>query len=219
MKNMTQTRKIGRATMFLLALSVVPVVAGAVRLAGLAEVTAENARFVADPVPVFLHILSASVWSVLGAFQFSPRLRRGKPGLHRGAGRVLVPLGLVAALSGLWMTWFYPTVGHDGPLVFFLRLVVGSAMALSIALGVAAIRRRDVTAHGAWMLRGYALGLGAGTHVLTHIPYFVFEEIQGELSRALCLGAGWAINAAVAEWIIRRRPVTARALPLTAQSS
>gem|GEM_PF-5750416 len=49
------------------------------------------------------------------------------------------------------------------------------------------------------------LGLGAGTQVLTHIPFFLFPGIQGELSRALFVGAGWAINLAVAEWVIRRR--------------
>ncbi len=88
----------------LIALSVVPVVAGAIRLAGLAggeEITPENARFVAAPLPMVLHILSASLYCVLGAFQFAPGFRRGRPGWHRGAGRLLVPCGLVAALSGL----------------------------------------------------------------------------------------------------------------------
>ena len=54
----------------LLMLSLVPVVAGAVRLSGLAElsdgsgVTPENARFVAMPVPVVLHIVCASLYGV-----------------------------------------------------------------------------------------------------------------------------------------------------------
>jgi uncharacterized membrane protein len=95
----------------LIALSFIPIVAGTVRLTQLgsgAEVTPDNARFLAAPLPVVLHILSAMVYCVLGAFQFSPTLRRRKPGWHRVAGRVLVPCGLVAALSGLWMAQFYP---------------------------------------------------------------------------------------------------------------
>ena len=98
----------------LIALSALPVGAGAVRLAGLAsgvEITPENARFFAAP----LHILSVSVYCVLGAFQFSPVIRRRRPGWHRGAGRLLVPLGLVAAFSGLWLTQFYPSVGGLRP--------------------------------------------------------------------------------------------------------
>ena len=117
----------------LIALSALPIGFGAVRLAELAggaEITPENARFFAAPVPVVLHILGVSVYCVLGAFQFSPGIRRRRPGWHRGAGRLLVPLGLVAALSGLWLTQFYPPVDHDGPLLYVMRLVVGSAMGL-----------------------------------------------------------------------------------------
>ena len=67
------------------------------------------------------------------------------------------------------------------------------------------IRRRDFTSHGAWMTRAYAIGLGAGTQVLTHIPWFVLAGTRpGELPRAVMMGAGWAINVVVAEWIIRR---------------
>ena len=87
-----------------------------------------------------------------------------------------------------------------------MRLLVGSVMVLFICLGVAAIRRRNTPRHSAWMIRGYALGLGAGTQALTHLPWFLFPAIQGELTRALCMGAGWAINVAVAEWVIRRQP-------------
>ena len=95
----------------LIALSLVPVAAGAFRLAQLgggAEITPENVRFFAAPLPAVLHILSASIYCVLGAFQFSPGIRRWRPGWHRGAGWLLVSLGLVAALSGLWLTQFYP---------------------------------------------------------------------------------------------------------------
>lgn len=191
----------------LIALSVIPVAAGAVRLGELtggAEITPENARFFAAPLPAVLHILSVSLFCIPGAFQFAPGIRRRRPGWHRGAGRLLVPCGLVAALSGLWMTQFYPPVMGDGPLLYGIRLVVGSAMTLFIVLGFAAIRRRDIARHRAWMMRGYALGLGAGTQALTHLPWFLFPGIQGELTRALLMGAGWTINLAVAEWIIRR---------------
>jgi uncharacterized membrane protein len=195
---------------FLIALSFIPVAAGATRLVWLAsgvEITPENARFFAAPVPVVLHIMSVSLFCILSAFQFSPGFRRRRPGWHRGLGRLLVPCGLVAALSGLWLTQFYPPVEGDGPLLHGIRLVVGSAMTLFIVLGIAAIRRRDIARHRAWMMRGYAIGLGAGTQALTHLPWLLFPGIQGELTRALLMGAGWAINLAVAEWIIRRRPV------------
>lgn len=202
----------------LVVLSVIPIVAGAVRavqLASGAEVTPESARFFASPLPIALHLASMVVYCLAGALQFAPGFRRRHTRWHRAAGRILVPCGLVAALSGLWMTQFYPPAdpagslpaSFDGPALYGIRLLAGAAMAACLCLGVAAVRRRSFRQHGAWMVRAYALGLGAGTQVITHLPWFVFPGIRGELTRTLCMGAGWAINVAVAEWLIARRRV------------
>lgn len=191
----------------LVLLSLVPAVAGASRLAQLAagaEITAENARFFAKPFPVVVHVLAVIPYSILGAFQFAPGFRRRRRGWHRAAGRVLAVFGLVAALTGLWMAHFYPWPEGDGEILYVLRLVFGSLMAVSIVRAVEAIRRRDFASHGAWMMRGYAVGMGAGTQVLTHLPWFIVIGKPGELSRAFLMGAGWVINLAVAEWIIRK---------------
>ena len=78
-------------------------------------------------------------------------------------------------------------------------------MVISIVLGFTAIRRRDVRGHRAWMMRGYALGLGAGTQALTLLAGELIAGPPSELSRALLMGAAWVINLAVAEWIIRKQ--------------
>ncbi|MGN9845686.1 DUF2306 domain-containing protein [Nonomuraea sp. H19] len=198
----------------LIALSAVPMIAGAVRLTELtggAAITPDNARFFAAPLPVVSHIISVGLYCILGAFQFAPGFRGRRPGWHRAAGRLLVPFGLVAALSGLWMTFFYPRPEGDGDLLAGFRLVFGLAMLLSIVLGFAAIRRRDIARHRAWMIRGYAVGLGAGTQAVVLTLWSVAHGMPGEFPRALLMGAAWAINLAVAEWIIRRRyPARAR---------
>ena len=204
--------KAGSATWLvaaLLVLSAIPLAAGAFRLTQLAggtEITPANARFFASPLPVVLHIVSAGVYAILGVFQFAPRFRRRRPGWHRAAGRLLVLCGLLVGLSGLWMTLFYPRPDGSGELLSALRLLFGSAMVVSIVLGFAAIRRGDVMGHRAWMMRGYAIGLGAGTQVLTLLVGELISGPPSELSRALLMGAGWVINLAVAEWIIRTRP-------------
>ena len=104
------------------------------------------------------------------------------------------------------MTLFYSHPVGDGDLLSALRLLFGSAMIVSIVFSFAAIRRGDVKKHRAWMMRGYAIGLGAGTQALVLMAGEMIAGKPSELSRALLMGAGWAINLAVAEWIIRRRP-------------
>ena len=201
----------------LVLLSLVPAIAGTARLNELingAEITAANQRFFDMPLPVILHILSVIPYSLIGAFQFSAEFRRRHRTWHREAGKLLVLCGMMAALSGLWMTLAYPWANNDGEAVFVERLVFGSGMLVSILLAIDAIRRRNFSSHGEWMIRAYAIGLGAGTQVFTHLPFFLLVGKPGELGRGVMMGAGWVINVIVAEWIIRaarRRREPARA--------
>jgi len=118
------------------------------------------------------------------------------------AGRVLVGLGLAAA-AALWMTLFYARQPGTGELAYVFRLAFGTGMAACMVVGFAAIRGGDVHRHRAWMTRAYALALGAGTQVFTQgFGQAVFGI--SELSTDLMLGAGWIINLAVAEYVIRR---------------
>jgi uncharacterized membrane protein len=119
------------------------------------------------------------------------------------AGRVLVVLGLGVAVSALWLTLFYPRQPGTGALAYVFRLAFGSGLAACFVLGFSAIRRGDVARHRAWMTRAYALALGAGTQVFTQgIGHAVFGT--GVTTTDLMLGAGWVINLAIAEYVIRR---------------
>jgi hypothetical protein len=191
----------------LIVLSVVPALGGATRLmqVGRGVETAENARFLAMPLPIILHIIAATLYSFFGALQFSPGFRKHHRQWHRMAGRVLLPAALIVAGSGLWMTLNYPWPVNDGLAVFAERLVFGALMLISVVLGIEALRRRRYAEHGDWMIRAYAIGLGAGTQVLTHLPWFLLVDLKpGYLPRAVMMGLGWIINIAVAENVIRK---------------
>ncbi|MHC6219467.1 DUF2306 domain-containing protein [Arthrobacter sp. MMS24-S77] len=206
----------------LIFLSLIPVIAGAARLTELtagAAVTPQNERFFASPIPVVTHIVSVTVYCLLGAFQFVPSLRRAKRAWHRIAGRILVPAGLLAALSGLWMSMFYALPAGDGEALLVLRLIFGSAMVASIILGFLAIRRRDFVRHSAWMTRAYAIGLGAGTQALVILPWVLAFGPTDEATRAVLMGASWVINLAVAEYAIHRRVRSERCTGRTSHSS
>jgi hypothetical protein len=206
-----------KATIALLVLSSLPIVAGGLRLtqlSGGADIVPANPRFAAVPLPVVLHIVSATVFAYLGAFQFAAGFRRSRPGWHRAAGRLLVPFGLLVGLTGVWMTLFYPRAEGSGDLLYAFRLVFGSAMVVSIVLGLTEIRRRNVNRHRAWMTRGYAIGLGAATQMLTLIAGELAFGPPTELSHDILMGAGWMINLAIAEWILRKRPARAAKSPI-----
>jgi uncharacterized membrane protein len=191
----------------LIGLSLVPAIAGTARLVEVtshAQVTPANARFLAQPLPVMLHILTVIPYSMIGAFQFAPAFRRRHRAWHRAAGRVLGVCGLIAALTGLWMTQFYAWPPGDGVGVYVERLIFGTMMLAALILGLSAVRRRDFKAHGRWMIRAYAIGMGAGTQVLTHLPYFILVGKPGEGWRTVLMGSAWVINLAVAEWVINR---------------
>jgi hypothetical protein len=163
------------------------------------------ARFTASPVPVILHIVSATLFSVAGAFQFVPALRRGRRSWHKVAGRVVLPAGFGVALSGLWMAILYPHPSGDGPALLVIRVVFGSYMVVSLVLAVRALLRRRYVVHGAWMTRAYALGVAAGTQAIALIPGSILFGPDDQTSRAVAMGAAWVLNLVVAEFVIRRR--------------
>ena len=190
----------------LAALSAIPLTAGALRLIQLAggpPVIPADHRFAGFPLALVVHIAGATAYVLAGMLQFLPRFRRRHRAWHRRAGRALAGAGLLVALSALWMTLFYPAQPGTGDLLFVLRLGFGSAMAACLVLGFTAVRRRDIAGHRAWMIRAYALGLAAGTQAVTEgVGGAVFGT--GVLAADLAKGAGWVINLAVAEWVVRR---------------
>ncbi|MEU7526732.1 DUF2306 domain-containing protein [Saccharothrix sp. NPDC042600] len=203
----------------LIALGLVPVVAGSLRLAELGggpQLIASGGRDYAS-APGFLvaHIVAVIVYAVLGAFQFAPGFRARRRGWHRVAGRLLVVCGLVGAVSGLWLSLFQhrPEIS---PLLTGIRLVVGTAWVVFLVLGFTAIRRRNFVHHRAWMTRAYAIALGAGTQAFTVGGWQLAAGTPDPFTEALLMLAGWLINLAVAEWAIRRS--TARRAPITAST-
>lgn len=193
----------------LLALSAVPLVAGGVRLAQLTtgHLDVSSARFGQAPWLVTLHILAAALFSVLAAFQLDPRWRARAPRWHRAAGAVTLLSGLMVAASGAHMAMTYSIPQElQGPLLRVTRLAVSGGMLLSLLLALQAIVERRFEAHGAWMLRAYALGLGAGTQVLVFLPaeLLVSGPVHGR-PRDFLMAAAWGLNLAVAELIILRK--------------
>jgi uncharacterized membrane protein len=192
----------------LLLISAIPFATGVARIAGLAgnpDISSENARFVASPFPVIVHILGASLFSILGALQFSSGLRQRSPRWHRVSGRIVVASGVFAALTGLWMTVMYPIpLELQGGLLYAVRIFVSVAMLLSIFLAMAAVKGGDIATHRAWMIRTYALGQGAGMQVVVLLPWMLLIGKPNMLIRDVLMSVAWLINLLVAKMAIQR---------------
>jgi Predicted membrane protein (DUF2306) len=178
-------RAVGWVQVGLIGLAAIPILAGTARLVELLggpEAIPTDTRFAASPAPVVVHVAASIGYALLGAFQFSASIRKRHPG---------------------WMTLTFPLKAGTGDLLYVMRLVVSSAMAISLILGIVAIRARQLARHRAWMMRAYALALGAGTQAFT-VGFGEAIFGAGVVRRDLMMASGWVINLAVAEWLIRR---------------
>ena len=201
-----------RLALLLLTLALIPVGATVYRLADLAfwPATADTLRFHAAHWPVAVHITGGALFMILGALQLIPALRRHA--WHRRAGRVAVVAGFLAAAAGLWMTLTFPAAPNNGPVLFALRLIAGTAWIVFLALAVQAIRQRQIARHRAYMARALAMAFGAGTTVITFGLWFAATGIDNDLTSALSQGAAWALNLALVEWALARH-ATPKGLP------
>ena len=200
-----------RFALFLLAL--VPVLIGGLILASMYFGLSNDFNAPEDilrrdsyPIAVIGHILGGITMLMLGFTQFSPGLRRNFPRVHRWVGRGLVGAGGYFALSGLWMN-AAKGAQADSALYDVAQNLVAVAFLAVLFLGVRAIRQRRVAAHRAWMMRAYAITLGAATQTVMLLPVFLlFGPPQG-LVADLAFISGWVVNLTVAEWVIRRGQV------------
>ncbi|UWR25738.1 DUF2306 domain-containing protein [Sulfitobacter sp. S223] len=188
--------------------SFIPVVGGLIRifeLTGGPQIAPVNPRALLAPLPIILHITSSSLFCVLGAFQFLPSPRRQRPAAHRVIGRLIAIAGCISALTGLWMTHFYVFPEPlQGPALYRVRMVLGTAMVGLIIWAVIAARSLNVLQHSASMVRAYAIGQGASTQTVLGISWIIAvgSEAMGPLRDGLMIFA-WVVNLLAAEIFIR----------------
>jgi uncharacterized membrane protein len=198
-----------RIALFLLAS--IPVLIGGLILRSmhLSEVDAltepaDILRRASYPWAITGHILGGAAILMLGLAQFSSRLRRAAPQLHRWTGRALVAGGTWIALSGLWMNAARQAQA-DSYLYNAAQNVMAVVLLAVLAAGIVTIRRGRVAAHRAWMMRAYAITLGSATQTIMILPVFLLFGRPEGLMVDLAFISGWVINLTVAEVIIRHR--------------
>ena len=150
----------------------------------------------------FIHVY-ASMWVLFAGFtQFSKRLQKNQPKIHRTLGYIyVVDVLLITGPAGLVMG-FYANGGLWSRIAFVLLAVLWiyfTAMALVKA------KQKNFKAHRNYMIRSYALTLSAITlrawkygitNTMTLPPMDVYRVVAW---------LGWVGNLAIAEWLIFRQ--------------
>jgi uncharacterized membrane protein len=149
----------------------------------------------------FIHVY-ASMWVLFAGFtQFSKRLQKNQPKIHRTLGYIyVVDVLLITGPAGLVMG-FYANGGLWSRIAFVLLAVLWiyfTAMALVKA------KQKNFKAHRNYMIRSYALTLSAITlrawkygitNTMTLPPMDVYRVVAW---------VGWVGNLLIAELIIRK---------------
>ena len=119
-----------------------------------------KASFNAHALGIRIHVFAAIAALALGPWQFSAALRRRRPEVHRWMGRAYLGIGVgLGGASGLYMAQF----AHGGPVAQAGFTTLALAWLYTGWAAYGAIRRGDVPAHREWMVRNFALALGAVT--------------------------------------------------------
>ncbi len=196
----------------LLFFSAIPIGVSLVRLVQIPAGTlpAEALYFAVVPVWHFAHALAGATFGILGPLQFG-RVLAGRYGrLHRVLGRVFVAAGALLSVSSLRLLWQFP--GSSTWVLDGAWLVTGIAVGAMLWIAVRAIRRGDQRAHRAWMIRAYAIGMGAATVSLLFFPIFILTgEAPTGYAADLIFVLSWVINIVIGEWVIRRATTSGRA--------
>lgn len=170
----------------------------------LGTLPSDSADLATAPVSHFAHVMAGVLFGVIGPLQFGRVLANKYGSLHRFLGRVFVLAGVFLVLSSLSLLWQFPT-GDSAP-NNMARLIFGLALGFTLCKAVWAIRRRNVSVHRDWMIRSYALGMGATLVAIVFLPIYLFTGVAptGIVSDIAFVGS-WCFCVLVAELIVRTR--------------
>lgn len=159
-------------------------------------------RFNVVPWTLLLHSLGGMTFGLLGPIQFSRAIKNRFSKFHRMSGRIFVLAGMMLALSALRLLVEFPN--NSTWVLVTARAVAGLGLMATLTLALIAIMKRDIPQHRNWMIRAYAIGMGAATIAFIQLPIFLIrgKALEGYFADSLFV-LSWVINLTIAELVIR----------------
>lgn len=150
-------------------------------------------------IAFFTHVFTSMLVLVAGFTQFSKKILRQWPKLHRTTGYIyVINILLVTGPAGLLMS-FYANGGISSRIAFVLLAVLWMAFT-AIALYKAI--KKDFGQHRMFMIRSFALTLSAITLRCWKVLLANFTDIPPMDRYRIIAWLGWTLNLLIAEWII-----------------
>ncbi len=153
--------------------------------------------FVNTPIAIGLHLGGGAIAIVLGALQFSTKLRNRYLSVHRRLGQIYILSVVTSGIAG-----FLLAIESTGGLVSHFGF--GAMAVVWVSTALVAWRKvlvRDIEAHRAWMLRSYAVTLAAVT-LRIYLPLSQISGIPFEDAYQAISWMCWVPNLIIVEWFM-----------------
>jgi hypothetical protein len=170
-------------------------------------------RYNRHPVMGALHVAPALLFMAAAPLQFSKRIRARWICFHRWSGRILLAAGIGSIIVGLALVPALPLFGgrNAAAAVYFF----GPIFLFCAGKAWYHVRRREIALHREWVIRTFAIALGASTDRVMLLLLFALTHASMEELFGISLWLGWSINLVIAEtWInVTRQPAAVPARP------
>jgi len=191
---------IGWGLMFLLAILLFVVASRYLSMDPEVYFSEQREVYIANPIPLLMHIAGSMLATILGPFQFLRKIRTGRYlKIHRWLGRAYILGVLFGGVGGAYMG----TIAYGSPIA---RLGLMTVAALWLASGFMAytnIRSKKIEQHRQWMVINYAITFAGVTLRLWQIVFGVIglDFLTGYI---IVTWLSWVPNLLVALWINNR---------------
>lgn len=150
-------------------------------------------------IAFYVHVFSSLFALLAGFTQFSKKLLKERPRLHRVMGYTyVINILMITGPAGLLMS-FYANGGISSRIGFVLLSVLWIAFT-AIALYKAV--KKQFMAHRVFMIRSFALTLSAVSLRIWKVIIANFTEMAPMDRYRVIAWLGWVLNLLIAEWII-----------------
>lgn len=163
----------------------------------------DSQRLTTTPILHFLHVAAGATFGILGPIQFGLGLAHSYGFLHRLFGRLFVASGAAISLTSLALLVTFPEAYSAA--ISSARLIFGIALGAALIIAVKAIRKGNIARHRNWMIRAYAIGMGATAVSMIFFPVYLVtgEAPTGAVADVAFCGA-WLGCILFAEYLVRR---------------